>query len=111
MLSEFKKWLTEKEPFLHQQGFALTISHSPTDLDKPSLRADMDSDDYMGRIVIWNTGECQIEIVHVETEETLLDNYILISASSEFDKLFSPFFDKLKIHLKTSLTAEEEEKL
>ena len=111
MLLEFEKWLTEKESFLRQQGFTRAVSHSPTNINKPSFCVDMDSDDYMGRIVMWNTGECQIEIVNVETEETLLDNYMVVSASSEFDNMFSRFFAKLKINFESSLIAEEEEKL
>ncbi|RKZ50414.1 MAG: hypothetical protein DRR16_09780 [Candidatus Parabeggiatoa sp. nov. 3] len=110
MLKEFEKWLTEKESFLRQQGFTIAVSHSPTDINKPSLCVDLDSDDYMGRIVMWNTGECQIEIVSVETEKTLLDNYRVVSTSSEFDNVFSPFFEKLKIHFENALTAEEDEK-
>jgi len=107
MLSEFEKWLTEKESFLRLQGFTIAVSHSPTDINKPSLCVDMDSDDYMGRIVMWNTGECQIEIVSVETEETLMDNYRVVSTSSEFDNVFSPFFEKLKIHFESALTEDE----
>ncbi len=106
MLKEFEKWLTEKESFLRQQGFTI-VSHSPTDINKPSICVDMDSADYMGRIVMWNTGECQIEIVNIETEETLLDNYRVVSISSEFDNVFSPFFEKLKIHFESALTEDE----
>jgi len=111
MLKKFEKWLTQKESFLRHQGFTITVSHSPTDINKPSLCVDMESDDYMGRIVMWNTGECQIEIVSVETEETLLDNYRVVSASSELDNVLSPFFETLNIHFEYALTAEENEEL
>jgi len=110
MLKKFEKWLTDKEPGLHQQGFTITLSHSPNDINKPSLRVDLDSEEYLGRIVMWNTGECQIEIVNIETEETILDHYMVISATSKFEKMFSPFFRQLKINLKSSLAVAEEEK-
>ncbi len=109
MLKEFEKWLTEKESFLRLQGFTIAVSHSPTDINKQSLCVDIDSDDYIGRIVMWNTGECQMEVANVETEETLLDNYRMISASSEFDKVFSSVFEKLQIHLGSALTTENKE--
>jgi hypothetical protein len=57
---------------------------------------------------MWNTGECQIEIVNVETEETILDNYMVVSASSEFNKVLSPFFEKMNLD---SLIAEKRENL
>jgi hypothetical protein len=108
MIKQFEKWLSEKESFLRQKGFAITISHSPTNIDKFSICVDIDSDDYIGRIVMWNTGECQIEIVNVETEETILDNYMVVSASSEFNKVLSPFFEKMNLD---SLIAEKRENL
>jgi len=100
VLKEFEKWLTEKESFLRLQGFTIAVSHSPTDINKQSLCVDIDSDDYIGRIVMWNTGECQMEVAN---------NYRMISASSEFDKVFSSVFEKLQIHLGSALTTENKE--
>jgi hypothetical protein len=89
--------MTQKESYLHQQGFTMEISHSPVDIDNPSICLDIVSDEYIGRIVVWSTGECQLEIVNVETEETVMDNYMAVSTPAEFDKVFSLFFQRLQI--------------
>jgi len=47
-------------------------------------------------------------IVGLATHPTfLLDNYRVVSTSSEFDNVFSPFFEKLKIHFESTLTKDE----
>ncbi len=42
MIKQFEKWLSEKESFLRQKGFAITISHSPTNIEKFSICVDID---------------------------------------------------------------------
>ncbi len=112
ILKNFDKWIRLKEEFFKELGLDVKVTKSSVSLDKPSIYLSLDSSACLARITMWASGECQLEIMDIEAEKTIMDKYLLIRESSQFDKYFSEFFLKLKYSLRdgkkiTSLEIDE----
>jgi hypothetical protein len=96
MLAQFESWIQEKRQEIDNLGYQMDILKSPSDVDRPSLRLDLDSDNYIARITLWDCGECQLEIIDVLSERMVLDEYLEIDANVDFNKVFENFVNKLR---------------
>lgn len=97
MLDKFESWIQENRQELERIGYKVDIFKSPSHIDQPLLRLDLDGDDYIARIVLWDCGECQLGIIHVLSESMILDENLKINNTNpDFSKIFKNFIDKLK---------------
>jgi len=99
MLTQFKNWMQEKRQEIENWGYQLEIVKSPSDVVEQSLRLDLDSDNYIARITLWDSGDSQQEIIDVVSEQMVFDEYFKISANFNFSKDFEKFFNILKLNL------------
>lgn len=99
MLTQFENWMQEKRQEIENWGYQLEIVKSPSDVVEQSLRLDSDSDNYIARITLWDSGDSQQEIIDVVSEQMVFDEYFKISANFNFSKDFEKFFNILKLNL------------
>ena len=64
-------WLNINKSVLTDLKIAHTITQGSVKTDKNGTRADFDTDSQIGRITLWETGECDMEILDVETGDTV----------------------------------------
>ena len=99
MLTQFENWMQEKRQEIENWGYQLEIVKSPSDVVEQSLRLDLDSDNYIARIILWDSGDSQQEIIDVVSEQMVFDEYFKISANFNFSKDFEKFFNILKLNI------------
>lgn len=99
MLTQFENWMQEKRQEIENWGYQLEIVKSPSDVVEQSLRLDLDSDNYIARITLWDSGDSQQEIIDIVSEQMVFDKYFKISANFNFSKDFEKFFNILKLNL------------
>jgi hypothetical protein len=95
ILNTFQIWFQEKRANLEALGYQLEINKSFIDKQIDFIRLDLDSDRKIARISLWNSGECQAEIIDVDSEKTLLDEHLDLNENINFDKAFENFLEQI----------------
>ncbi|AUB35549.1 hypothetical protein COO91_01437 [Nostoc flagelliforme CCNUN1] len=96
MLSDFECWIQEKYQEIEKLGYKAEVVKSPSDINEPSTRLDLDSDNYIARITLWESGESYLEIVDVLSENMVFNEYIVIDKNMNFSEAFEKFFTRLR---------------
>jgi hypothetical protein len=96
MLVEFKNWLEGKMlQELEDLGYKLEFTQLSDEDSDSFLRIDFDSNKYLGRVTLWNSGMCHREIMEFESERIVLDDFVHIHADSNFCEYFDHFFSMM----------------
>ncbi|WP_414530919.1 hypothetical protein [Nodularia chucula] len=96
MLSHFECWIQEKYQEIENLGYKAEVVKSPSDINEPSICLDLDSDNYIARITLWESGESCLEIVDVLSENMVLNEYLVIDENINFSEAFEKFFNRLR---------------
>jgi hypothetical protein len=99
MLTQFESWIQQKRQEIESWGYQLEIVKSPSNVIQKSLRLDLDSDNYIARITLWDSGDSQLEIMDVISETMVFDKYLKINVNFNFSKDFENFFNILKLNI------------
>jgi len=99
MLTQFESWIQQKRQEIESWGYQLEIVKSPSNAIQKSLRLDLDSDNYIARITLWDSGDSQLEIMDVISETMVFDKYLKINVNFNFSKDFENFFNILKLNI------------
>src|SRR5262249_10139992 len=92
MLDEFTAWIGTRRALLEEHGFSVTATQFGQ--DKPGVRVDLESASWQARIVLWATGECELDKINVQSDESV-SKHCDISSPKEFGQNFSPFLSDL----------------
>ncbi len=93
-LIAFVNWFHTHEEELIQDGFSFTL-HGPSGSDKPACFTDIDSSRYMARVIIWETSECELKALDLQSSEHKSDlpEKFYLDWSKKFDSLFRNGYD------------------
>jgi len=64
--------------------------------DKNAVYVDVDSKNCLARITIWDSGECDREVLDAKTGERILYEYLYFNNLTELQKLLEVFFQKIR---------------
>jgi hypothetical protein len=67
LLAALETWFAEHVDDMAARGVQMSLSHSPADHPKASMSLDMDSENSVGQIVVWDSGEAEIQYGDVAT--------------------------------------------
>ncbi|MEN8129172.1 MAG: hypothetical protein ABFS45_03035 [Pseudomonadota bacterium] len=84
----FKEWIRINDQLFKDNGLLYEVSESPEDIDNVSTRIDFESSNFLSRITVWSSGECFLEAININTEETVLSNLLSIGNEKDFDGVF-----------------------
>ena len=97
MLEQFEIWLNQEKSKIESIGYVIDVK-KVLSVDNEGIRVDLDSDNLIARMTVEKDEMCVLEIINVESEETIFYNKIIIEKSSsnyDFNSLFYDFIDKL----------------
>ena len=70
VLDEFTGWIEAHRDSMAARGLLLAPGISPRDgRDKQSVWLDMEGPEHLGRLIVWDTGEAELELADVPTGE------------------------------------------
>ncbi len=52
--------------------------------NKSAMYLNFESPTQLGRITVWISGECEVEVLDIETEKTVFHEYYLFKSEAEF---------------------------
>lgn len=93
MLDAFQNWFTLRKASLEEEGFEIHIVRPPGNTDKNSMYVDIDMEKHIGRITLWETGECDQQIINVDSEETVIYKIDSFESVSEMEEGIAKFID------------------
>ena len=96
MIDTFYDWIITNADSFKEKKLQYEVTESPRDIAKQSLRVDFDNEKYLSRITVWGTGECKLEVIEIETEETILDRYFRVESNDDLDRCFLEIFEKIR---------------
>ena len=96
MLDTFENWLNQNRSMITSNGYDIELTKSPIDTSNCSARLDLQSDKYLARITIWESGDCQLEIIDIESESTIMDIGKFIDSTENMNRIFEVFLVKLQ---------------
>jgi len=88
VVSAFNEWIRVNDQQIRDSGLLYEVSESPKDIDNVSTRIDFESSDFLSRITVWNSGDCFLEAINIDTEETVLSKHLSIRNEENFDGVF-----------------------
>ncbi len=97
MLDNFESGIIKKAIYLDQNGVSVIIKRSAPS-DNNSTRADFDTSNGIGKITLWESGDCDFELLDVNTEKTILWENQMIHSTDKLDEAINIFIDKLISH-------------
>ena len=92
MIDAFAAWIEDHRVLLEKHGFSVTTTRSGQ--EKPGIRADLESAAWQARIALWDTGECELEKIDVESGASAFEHR-KVSGPNEFEQAFSRFLNEL----------------
>ena len=96
MLKYFSILIQDNTDMLIQKGITiLEIVKSPENINKQSIRIDFETIKYFARMIVWETGECNMEILNKESEITTYWEEIEIESIAELYQAFFKLIDNL----------------
>lgn len=97
MLGKFNKWIQKEQIKIENWGYKIEISQFPANTDNPEgYKMDLESEDYIARITFFDSGKCQLEIINVTSEETILFEYLQLNQNENLSKAFKNFLNTLQ---------------
>lgn len=95
-VKELIDWLKGQAAELAKDGLQAEVTESESLGDNPSARIEASSDEMMGRITGWVSGEFNFEVLRVRDEAQLLDVYIRASSLADVEAASKEFRAALK---------------
>jgi hypothetical protein len=94
ILDDLEIWLRSKRTHFEELNYHTEVIRSSTE-GAEVIRFDLDANSKIARITAWESGECQMEIIDVSSEDTTLSKYVDLSKYNDFDEAFNEFMKKL----------------
>ncbi len=88
-------WFEDNKPALKEREITFSFSKLITDTDKPSQYVDIDTQTKMARVSLWETGECDFEIIKNETGENIFWENRIIKSTDELAAFLHYGFSRL----------------
>lgn len=84
LLENILIWSSEMECFFIENQISHIVEKSPCDIPKTSIRIDFESNDLLSRMIVWESGECYLESIEIESEKTILSEHAHLHNKSSF---------------------------
>ena len=96
LLKAFQQFLEDNRELLVRQRIEIAeVYTTPSNASVPGMYADFYTETRIGRITIWSTGDCDLEILDADSACQLFWEHRLVSPSTDFASAFQKFMEKL----------------
>lgn len=95
IIDKFEEWLRFNEPQLKDKNIRIEITRPEVSSNKESAYVDIDTDSLIARVTLWDTGECDMEIIDPETDETTLYRHVIFQSTEGMSSGLKTFFEQL----------------
>ncbi|MEJ7615853.1 MAG: hypothetical protein WKF30_02505 [Pyrinomonadaceae bacterium] len=96
MLDKFEEWLRLNELRLRDRNVRIDLIRPEVSSDKKGAYVDIDTDLLMARVTLWDTGECDTEIIDNKADETILYEHVIVPSPRELPSILDSFFKRLE---------------
>lgn len=97
MTKRFLQWNEENHKRLDKMGITIDqIIENDEPTDNNGMAVDYLSEICLGRVSVWQSGDVDIEILDISSEEVLLYKHYDSLKIVDFDKLLQEFFDVMQ---------------
>jgi hypothetical protein len=94
ILYELERWFEEHREHLASRGLSVSLSRSPDDgRNKSSLCLDIDSDVRLGQLLLWDSGEVELQIADVTSGEVVQEHFE-VNSRAELEALLQGILDR-----------------
>lgn len=95
MLEEFEAWVSANQSYLQKKGITVSIITPSIKTDKNCIYVDIESESYLARVTVWESGEYEQEAIDILTEERIWGEYHQLQSPDEVESLLGLFFNKM----------------
>lgn len=89
ILEDFVDWARKKKPEMERRGLTVSLRGPFGEHEPDAACLDIDSDRYIGRICVWDSGLCDLEALSVETGQTAFWQHLELEGDVDFDQAFA----------------------
>ena len=87
---ELRAWFVDQQATLTLRGLTVKLGASPEDSrDKPSLCLDIDSPSRLGQLILWSSGEAELQLANMASGKVVTRHYDITSRTALDDALES----------------------
>ena len=91
MLEVFMDWFTKNSKNMLERSYKPTFHVSFLSPEKPGGYIRVETKKFLGEIVFWETGECEIEIINADTGTRIFWKYSILHGGDEIRKHLDSF--------------------
>lgn len=95
MLELFVIWAKKKIVELSTKRWTSFLTQSENSVN-PSARLDIDTDRALARVTFWSSGHVDLEIISIESDQTVFSHQCNFAGPIDFERAFSNFFSVLE---------------
>ncbi len=95
MINNFKIWIKENTERLEKKDInIIEVVESTLTINNPSIRVDNTTKSHYGRITLWESGDTDIEILDIDSSDTVCYEHFTVN-DSNFEIYFEKYFNSL----------------
>ena len=95
MLTEFENWFNANATRLRARNCAVTLARPASKTDNNCAYAEIETENYLARATIWESGEFQREAIDPDTGESALYEYKILHQADELYDSLEAFIESL----------------
>ena len=96
ILSYLDTWISQHTADLSAAGLKTDIRRTPTDVERPAIVLDLDSETRIGRITVWSNGDCNLEAMDAQSGQILLFEHTEITSRQVFENCINKLLHHMK---------------
>jgi hypothetical protein len=73
----------------------ISVKRNTQDIPKTSVVVDMESPSCLGRVTCWDSGECDIDVIHSDTDEQLIYKYFVVAKPTDLDPYLAEYIQAM----------------
>ncbi len=87
-------WFNRNSQNFKKQGIVFSFSEV-TKTDDPAQFVDLDTEKHMARLTLWESGNCDFEMIENETPKQIVYDHQLINSEMQLSSFLTKAFSKL----------------
>jgi hypothetical protein len=95
ILNKFNDWIQAERSKWERLGYQIELNHLYSGDVNSFIRLNLDSSDCVAQVILWTSGNCHLEVIHVASEDQVLDEHLLLKADVDFKLTFKNFFSAM----------------
>lgn len=83
VIENLRQWFEQNAPALRERGFEVSLESGPSKANKASAWIDIDSAAALGQLIVWETGELDLQVGDRDSDDLRLNEHRVVETADQ----------------------------